>query len=73
MDQDIVENYMLKRTYDVPTQLSQGIGDLQEMGFSYKAAVRGAQVLAIIQAHMPISLAYAFRKCLNNYLVDFEL
>jgi hypothetical protein len=64
---------MLKRTYGVPTQLSQGLGDLQEMGFSHKAAVRGAQVLATVQAHMPISPACASGKCLNNYLVDFEL
>ena len=57
----------------IPTQLSQGIGDLQEMGVSHKAVVRGAQVLATVQAHMPIPPACASGKCLNIHMVDFEL
>ncbi len=41
----------------VPTQLSQGVGNLREIGFSHKEAVRRAHVLATVQAHMPISPA----------------
>jgi len=39
----------------VPTQLSQGVNDLQEMGYSHEEAVRGAQVVAAVRANMPIS------------------
>ena len=39
----------------VPTQLSQGVNDLQEMGYSHEEAVRGAQVLAAVRANIPIS------------------
>ncbi|CZT13581.1 uncharacterized protein RAG0_17080 [Rhynchosporium agropyri] len=38
-------------------QLNQGVDDLQEMGYSHKIAVGGAQVLASVRAHMPISPA----------------
>lgn len=41
----------------VLTHLSQGVSDLQEMGYSHKEAVRGAEVLTAVRANMPISPA----------------
>ncbi|XMA13646.1 hypothetical protein WAI453_006437 [Rhynchosporium graminicola] len=44
-------------TAAVPNQLKQGVDDLQAMGYSHKEAVRGAQVLVALGAHVPISPA----------------
>ncbi|XMA13658.1 hypothetical protein WAI453_006449 [Rhynchosporium graminicola] len=44
-------------TPSIPNQLSQGINNLQEMGYFYNAAISGAQVLVGLRAHMPISPA----------------